>query len=327
MLAIVSGAAGFIGSHLCEELLSQGHDVIGIDNLTTGRRENLKTIASHPKFSFVLADIFDMESVHIEEGSVIFHLAALADIVPSIEHPELYHNTNVTGTLKLLERARRAKVKKVVYAASSSCYGIQGAYRINEDYTPNPMYPYALTKYVGEQYVMHWSKVYKIPATSLRLFNVYGPRHRTTGNYGAMFGTWLAQMANDKPITIVGDGRQTRDFIYVKDVASAFIKAAESDKCGVFNIGSGETYSVRSVADMLDAKERVYIPLRPGEPHCTWAKIGKARGRLNWKPRVDMIDGVNILKSHLMDYKSAPVWSPEKIEVATRPWFTHLEGS
>lgn len=324
MRAVVTGAAGFIGSHLCEELLAQGHEVLGIDNLVTGRRENLKTFEKHVNFSFLLADIFGLTERGFQDGSVVFHLAALADIVPSIQNPEVYHNTNVTGTLKVLETARRGHIKKFIYAASSSCYGLQGNYPINEDYACNPMYPYAMTKYVGEQYVMHWNKVYKIPAVSLRLFNVYGPRHRTTGNYGAMFGTWLAQMANDQPITIVGDGTQSRDFIYVKDVARAFIKAAELEYRGIFNIGSGETFSVRMIADMLGAKNRVYIPKRGGEPICTWAKIAKARTVLKWKPIMEMNKGVDVLKEHLSEYKSAPVWTPDKIEVETKTWHQYL---
>lgn len=324
MRAVVTGAAGFIGSHLCEELIARGHEVLGIDNLVTGRKENLASIEKHPKFHILLADISDFDSRSFEEGSVVFHLAALADIVPSVQNPERYHNTNVTGTLKILEVARRGKVAKFIYAASSSCYGLQGKYPINEVVSCAPMYPYALTKYVGEQYAMHWGQVYKIPVTSLRLFNVYGPRHRTTGSYGAMFGTWLAQMANDQPITIVGDGKQTRDFVFVKDVARAFVAAAESKHCGIYNIGSGDTYSVRSIADMLGAKKRVFIPKRPGEPDCTWAKIGQARRFLKWKPEASMECGVAVLKAHLDEYKAAPLWTPEKIAVATKPWFDHL---
>jgi UDP-glucose 4-epimerase len=324
MKAIVTGAAGFIGSHLCEELLANGHEVVGIDNLVTGRRENLKSIDDHQKFSFIEADIFQLQDHGFVDDSVVFHLAALADIVPSIQNPEKYHNTNVTGTLKVLEMARRSKIKKLIYAASSSCYGLQGNYPVPETVSCKPMYPYAFTKYVGEQYVMHWSEVYKIPAVSLRLFNVYGPRHRTTGNYGAVFGTWLAQMANNKPITIVGDGLQTRDFVYVKDVAMAFVKAAEVPSRGIFNIGSGKTFTMRKVADLLMAESRVYIPSRPGEPVCTWAKIGMAKRSLGWKPNTSLRDGISELLNHISDYKTAPLWTPEKIEVATKDWHKYL---
>jgi UDP-glucose 4-epimerase len=321
--AIVTGCAGFIGSHLCEELLAAGHSVVGIDNLVSGRKENLAQVQSHPNFHFVLADIFDLDERPFEEGSVVFHLAALADIIPSVKSPERYHNTNVTGTLKVLEAARRSHAQKFVYAASSSCYGLQGRFPINEKYSCTPMYPYALTKYVGEQYVKHWGLVYKIPTVSLRLFNVYGPRHRTSGSYGAVFGTWLAQMANGHPITIVGDGAQSRDFVYVKDVAKAFLAAAEAGG-GVYNVGSGETFTISELADLLGAKDRVYIPRRPGEPDCTWAKIGMARRFLNWKPRTEIWDGVNTLKANLADYKSAPLWTPEKINEATKDWMRCL---
>lgn len=322
MKCVVSGAAGFIGSHLCERLIDDGHLVIGVDNLVTGRRDNLKEIINHPRFAFSQQGIRSIKEVC--DADWVFHLAALADIVPSVKDPMKYHETNVDGTVSFLEWCRRGNVKKFVYAASSSCYGLQGHYPINEEYTPNPMYPYALTKYIGEQYVRHWSKVYKIPAISLRLFNVYGPRHRTGGNYGAMFGTWLAQMANNQPITIVGDGSQTRDFVYVTDVADAFVKAAESDRQGVYNIGSGDSWSVREIAKMLGYNNWVYIPKRPGEPECTWAKTGMARRELKWKPEIDIKTGVKYLLEHLDDYKTAPVWTPEKIEVATKDWFQHL---
>lgn len=324
MRCVVTGAAGFIGSHLCERLIADGHWVAGVDNLVTGRRDNLREIINHPRFAFVQEGVRSLKEQC--DADWVFHLAALADIVPSIKDPTRYHEANVDGTVSFLEWCRRGNVKKFVYAASSSCYGIQGNYPINETHGCRPLYPYALTKYVGEQYVLHWSDVYRIPAISLRLFNVYGPRHRTTGNYGAMFGTWLAQMANDCPITIVGDGTQTRDFVYVTDVADAFVKAAESNKQGVFNIGSGETHSVRMIAEFLDAKRRIHIPKRPGEPDCTWAKIGMARRELNWKPKISIQDGVKILKEHLHEYASAPVWTPEKIKVATEDWFKHLGG-
>jgi UDP-glucose 4-epimerase len=321
MKCLVTGCAGFLGSHLCELLLEQGHEVIGIDNLVSGRRENLAAIMGRGKFSFIHDDILTFEHWPIDSETVVFHLAALADIVPSVQNPLRYHNVNVTGTIKVLEAAKRGKAKRFIYAASSSCYGLQGNYAINEEHSCDPLYPYALTKYLGEQCVMHWSKVYHIPAVSLRLFNVYGPRHRTTGSYGAVFGTWLAQMANDKPLTIVGDGKQTRDFVFVTDVAEAFLLAAKTEHPGIYNIGSGRTFQIDTIARLLGAKELVHIPKRPAEPDCTWAKIGQARTWLKWKPQMSMEDGLKVLKEHLPEYKSAPVWTPEKIEIATKDWF------
>lgn len=325
MRCLVTGAAGFIGSHLTEALLDEGHDVIGIDNLVTGRLENLsEAIKKHPKFSLIAGDI--AFGANMDGIDWVFHLAALADIVPSIQNPVKYHQANVNGTLALLEDAKQFKVKKFLYAASSSCYGIPDQYPTAEEAPCEPRYPYALTKYVGEQYVMHWSQVYKIPAVSLRLFNVFGPRHRTTGNYGAVFGTWLAQMANDMPITIVGDGTQTRDFTYVKDVARAFIAAADSPASGIFNVGSGNSYTIQSIADILGATRRIHIPRRPGEPDCTWAQITKIKRDIGWVAKTSISEGIAVLKSHIRDYKTAPLWTPEKIEIATKPWFEALGG-
>ena len=195
MKCVVTGGAGFIGSHLVDRLLGDGHDVVVIDNFAIGRPENLASHAQSPHLKLVKADVTDLAAIRPLFAGIdwVFHLAALADIVPSIEQPIPYHRANVDGTVNVLEAARHANVKRFVYAASSSCYGIPDTYPTPESAETRPMYPYALTKYLGEQCVMHWSKVYKLPAVSLRLFNVYGPRHRTTGTYGAVFGVFLAQ--------------------------------------------------------------------------------------------------------------------------------------
>ena len=193
--AIVTGAAGFIGSHLTEELIKQGFFVLGIDNLAVGRLENLSGIDPR-SFKFLEADLSKLQAddlpLSINEVTHVFHLGALADIVPSIKSPRDYFEANVEGTLNILEIARKAKLKKFLYAASSSCYGIPNKYPTPESTEISPEYPYALTKYVGEEMVRHWGKVYKIPVISLRLFNVYGPRARTSGTYGAVLGSsWL----------------------------------------------------------------------------------------------------------------------------------------
>jgi UDP-glucose 4-epimerase len=222
--AIVTGGAGFIGSHLVEQLLDLRHDVIVIDDLSTGRESNLAAFAGRPGLTFVRADIRDRAQIGpaFTGADWLFHLAGLADIVPSIERPAVYFSTNVQGTLQVLEAARAAGVKRVVYAASSSSYGIPRVYPTPETSPIDPQYPYALTKYMGEELVLHWARTYRLPAVSLRLFNVYGPRSRTTGAYGAVFGVFLAQKLHGQPFTVVGDGRQTRDFTYVGDVARAY---------------------------------------------------------------------------------------------------------
>ena len=257
----------------------------------------------------------------------VFHLAALADIVPSIENPVAYHGANVDGTVSVLEAARKAKVQRLVYAASSSCYGLATEFPTPETARIAPAYPYALTKWIGERYVMHWQQVYGVPAVSLRLFNVYGPRARTSGTYGAVFGVFLAQKLSGQPFTVVGDGTQTRDFTYVTDVASAFLAAAESGLEGeILNVGSGGTYSVNRLVELLGGPV-TYLPKRPGEPDCTFADTTKIIGRLGWRPRTSLEAGVAEMVKHIDEWRDAPVWTPASIADATRDWFTYLQRS
>ena len=326
MKCLVTGGAGFIGSHLVELLINEGHQVIVIDNLASGRLKNLANVSSHSAYSFRQADIRSPSECADSFNCIdwVFHLAGMADIVPSIEMPEDYFSTNVTGTFNVLQLAKEARVKRFIYAASSSSYGVPKTYPTNEISSINPQYPYALTKYMGEELVLHWAKVYKIPSISLRLFNVYGTRSRTTGAYGAVFGVFLAQKLNNKPYTVVGDGEQTRDFTYVTDVANAFYAAAKSDLSGeVMNVGSGNHYSVKRLIELLGG-ECEYIPKRPGEPDCTFADIGKIKKLLNWAPRVSLEEGVSIMLANIEDWRDAPVWNPNSIQKATKTWFDYL---
>ena len=284
MKILVTGGAGFIGSHLVEKLYKK-NDIIVIDNLSTGRKENIKFFLD--KINFVKADISKIHNIEkfFKGIDIVFHLAALADIVPSIQNPIEYYNSNVTGTINVLKCSQKYKIKKFLYAASSSCYGIPTKYPTPESQKLSPQYPYALTKLLGEQLVMHWSKLYKLNSISLRLFNVYGTRSRTSGTYGAMFGVFLAQKLANAPLTIVGNGKQTRDFTYVSDVVEAFIKASNSKISGeIFNVGSGKTVSVNKIVSML-SKKKIYIKKRPGEPDCTFADIRKIKKFLKWKPK------------------------------------------
>ena len=328
MKTLVTGGAGFIGSHLCEKLLALGHEVIAVDNLSCGREANLKNLKDHPKFNFEKTDILNKDALHksFEGVEWVFHLAGIADIVPSIENPTAYFDVNVKGTLNVAECAKNSGVKRLVYAASSSSYGIPDVCPTSELSPINPLYPYALTKHMGEEIILHWGNVYNLPAVSLRLFNVYGPRSRTTGSYGAVFGVFLAQKIKDKPYTVVGDGKQTRDFTFVTDVAEAFIKAAQSDLIGeAMNVGSGNHYSVNRLVELLQG-EKVYIPKRPGEPDCTFADIKKITRLLDWQPRVSFEEGVQTMLENLRDWEDAPVWDPSSIEKATEVWFRHLES-
>jgi UDP-glucose 4-epimerase len=326
MKTLVTGGCGFIGSHLAELLLASGHEVVIIDNLACGRKENITTFATHPKFFFHHADICDRPAVQACFQGVdwVFHLAGLADIVPSIEQPDSYFQANVVGTLNVLQCARDAGIQRVVYAASSSSYGIPDVYPTPETAPIHPQYPYALTKYMGEELVLHWAQLYKLPAVSLRLFNVYGPRSRTSGAYGAVFGVFLAQKLKGKPFTVVGDGNQTRDFTYVTDVAEAFIMAAQSDISGeAMNVGSGNHYSVNRLVELLDGPV-AHIPKRPGEPDCTFADTSKIKQLLGWKPKVAFETGVRNMLDSIQNWKDAPVWDPNSISQATSSWFKHL---
>src|SRR6266705_604389 len=271
---IVTGGAGFIGSHLVDALVAEGRSVLVIDDLAVGRRSNLAQHSANKRFRFVEASVSDRAGMKelFEGADRVFHLAAMADIVPSVQNPQRYFDANVNGSYAVIEAVRQHGVRKLLYAASSSCYGIPDIYPTPETAAIDPRYPYALTKYLGEQILLHWAQVYDLPVTSLRLFNVYGPRARTSGTYGAVFGVFLAQKLAGKPLTVVGDGTQTRDFTFVTDVARAFIRAAESNRTGeVYNVGTGRPQSVNRLVELLGASRVEHLPKRPGEPDCTHA--------------------------------------------------------
>jgi UDP-glucose 4-epimerase len=324
MKALVTGGAGFIGSHLVDELLNLGFEVTVLDNLSTGRLENLSHVCK--RITLVNCDLSSYGEWAREFDGVayVFHLAALADIVPSIQNPNGYFRANVDGTFNVLQASRAGNVKRFIYAASSSCYGIPDKYPTDEQAEIRPQYPYALTKRVGEELVLHWANLYKLPALSLRFFNVYGTRSRTSGTYGAVFGVFLAQKLAQKPFTIVGDGSQTRDFTYVSDIVAALVAAANSNRAGeVYNVGSGKTVSVNQLVDLLGG-ERIYVPKRPGEPDCTFADIAKIQRELNWAPKVPIEEGVRMVIKDIDYWRSAPVWTPESISTATQDWFKYL---
>ena len=326
MKCLVTGGAGFIGSHLVEKLLKNGHSVSVIDNFSTGRKSNLSHLKSKIKlYKKNIAVRGNWEKI-FKNIDVVFHLAALADIVPSIQEPKKYFEANVVGTYNVLACCRKYKIKKIIYSASSSCYGIPEKYPTDENAKIDPQYPYALTKRMGEELVMHWSKLYRLNAISLRFFNVYGTRSRTSGTYGAMFGVFLAQKLAKKPFTIVGNGKQTRDFTYVSDVVDAIYRAWKSNiKDQIFNVGSGKTISVNKIVQILGGK-KTYVPKRPGEPDCTFADITKIQRLLNWTPKVSFEDGVEEMIKNIDYWREAPLWDPESIAIATKSWFRCLRG-
>lgn len=326
MIALVTGGCGFIGSHMVDRLLDEGFIVRVIDNYSTGRPENLSHHDGNANLIIYNVDIRSKEDIRpiFDHVDYVFHLAALADIVPSIQAPWEYYSSNVLGTYNVMECAREVKVKKLIYAASSSCYGIPDEYPTKESAEIRPQYPYALTKRLGEETVLHWGLVYDVPVITLRLFNVYGTRSRTSGTYGAVFGVFLAQKLAGSPFTIVGNGEQTRDFTYVTDITDAFYTAAKSDVVNeTFNVGSGGTYSINLLCELLKG-ESVHIPRRPGEPDCTFADTTKIRKTLNWQAGVTLKEGVSIILENIDYWRKAPVWTPDSICEATKDWFKYL---
>ena len=324
MKVVILGGAGFIGSHLAEKLLKNNYQVKIIDNLSTGRIENIKHIKK--KIKFIKADISKKGKWQKEfkNTDYVFHFAALADIVPSIDNPLEYYESNVTGTLNVLQACLKFKIKKLLYSASSSCYGISKKFPTKESEKINPMFPYAVTKLLGEKLIVYWSKIYNVNFISLRLFNVYGPRSRTSGTYGAMFGVFLAQKLSKVPFTMVGNGTQSRDFTYVSDVVNAFIIAARSKLTNkIFNVGSGKTIQVKKIIKYLGGKY-VKIPKRPGEPNITHADISSIKKNLKWRPKIDIKQGIDLILKNINYWKKAPVWTPKSINKATKNWFKYL---
>lgn len=324
-VAVVTGGAGFIGSHMTDLLIAEGYAVCVIDSFVGGHERNLAQHADNPDLHVERVDILQLpsDSPYFVGADFVFHFAGIGDIVPSIEQPLDYMEVNVQGTARVLEAARQGGVKKFVYAASSSCYGLAKT-PTREDHPIDPKYPYALAKYQGEQAAFHWHKVYGLPVNAVRIFNAYGTRVRTTGAYGAVFGVFFKQKLASKPYTVVGDGTQSRDFVYVTDVARAFYAAAKTDKSGeIFNLGAGDPQSVNRLIELLGG-DVVYVPKRPGEPDCTWADISKITSELNWQPTVPFEKGVEKMVAEINNWQDAPLWEPDSIADATKTWFKYM---
>ena len=322
---LVTGGAGFIGSHLVEELVKRNKVVI-IDDLSTGNIKNLKCVIKNKNLKFIKKNLNNKNlNKYFKDIKLVYHLAAQSDIIPSVKNPKTYFDSNVNATVNLIEYCRNNNVKKIIYAASSSCYGVPKKYPTNENAKIDTRYPYSFTKYIAEQTLLHWGQVYNIKIKSLRLFNVFGPRVRTIGHYGAMFGVFLAQKANGYPLTIVGNGKQKRDFTFVSDVVNAFILAGKSkSKKRVFNIGTGKPVSINYVASLMKNK-KVYIPKRPGEPDKTYANIFKAQKYLNFNPKVNFKDGLDVMLDNLETWKKAPLWTKKNIKISTKAWFKYIK--
>ncbi len=324
-IALVTGGAGFIGSHVVDLLLEKKFKVIVVDNLSGGHKRNIQKHLKKKNFKLIKSDICNLKKKNLKVNKLdfIFHFAGKGDIVPSIIYPKDYFLTNLLGTINILEIARTLKIKKFLYAASSSCYGLAKT-PTKETNKLNPLYPYALSKLMGEDAVLHWSKLYNLPATSVRIFNAYGPRVKTTGAYGAVFGVFFKQKLSKKPFTLVGDGTQKRDFLHVSDVAKAFYLAAiKKTKNRIFNLGSGDPKSIKSLIKILGGGY-IKIPKRPGEPHYTWADISRIKKELSWRPKKDFQLGVKEMIKEINYWKNAPLWNVKKIKIATKDWFKYM---
>ncbi|MBI2099149.1 NAD-dependent epimerase/dehydratase family protein [Candidatus Uhrbacteria bacterium] len=295
MKYLVTGGAGFIGSNLVDALLGEGHEVVVLDNLSTGKRENL-----NPRADFHEVDISDFNAIKPFFDGIdgVFHVAALPRIPRSIEAPQETHQANVVGTLNVLVAARDAAVKRVVYSASSSAYGNQPKLPVTEDLPPSPLNPYALQKLTGEYYAKLFYDLYGLETVSLRYFNVYGPRMASDGAYATVIGVFLRQKKAGESLTITGDGEQTRDFTHVKDVVRANLMAMNSGNAGhgeIINVGAGSDKSVNEVARMIGGS-MVNLPARPGEILRNRADISLAGKLLGWRPQADFAASVAELK-------------------------------
>jgi len=326
-IAVITGGAGFIGSHVADILLKNNFEVRIIDNLSGGNIKNISKHLKNKKLIFKKKNICSIKSNDkvFKNVKYIFHFAGKGDIVPSIENPYEYFNTNVLGTIKILEAAKINNIKKFIYAASSSCYGLAKT-PTSEKNPIQTLYPYALSKYQGEQCVLHWGQVYNLPVISIRIFNAYGPRVKTTGAYGAVFGVFFKQKLEKKPFTIVGNGNQKRDFLYVTDLAQAFIELAKSSRKGeIYNLGAGKPQTINKLVKLLgDKYGKSFLPTRPGEPFCTWASIKKIKKHTKWKPKVDFKLGVSNMLKDINEWKDAPLWNAKSINRATKTWFKFM---
>ena len=294
--SIITGGAGFIGSNLAEHLVNIGHKVVVLDNFVSGNKSNLSHLKKK-NLKIIKIDISNSKNLdkYFKGTDYIFHLAALAQIIPSIKYPKKYFKNNVIGTIKVLEAAKKVKIKKFIYAASSSCYGVPKNIPTSENDEIDLRNPYAVTKFVGEEIVMKYASMFKMPNISFRFFNVYGPRLNISGQYSAVIGNFLSQTKKNKKLTIVGDGKQTRDFIHVDDLANAFIKVIKSKKVNkIYNLGSGKKTSINLIAKIFGGKKK-FIPIRPGEPKNSLANISKIKKEIKWKPKISIKEGIKKL--------------------------------
>lgn len=298
----VLGGAGFIGSNLVDELMNLGHKVIVLDNLSEGKLNNIARWKDHPNFEFVRGDIRDFDMVRrvVDRRDWVFHLAAMSRIQPSITDPVLAWSQNMIGTGNVLEACRQGGVKRLVYSASSSAYGLKNPLPNRETMPTDCLNPYSLSKKVGEEMVELCRNLYGLSTVALRYFNVYGPRHQEEGNYATVIAIFRRQKRHGHPLTIVGDGEQRRDFTFVGDVVRANMLAAMNWKAtGVINVGCGQNYSINELASLVGQGHPVVnIPPRQAEARATLADVSRARELLGWSPSVTLQQGLAIIERY-----------------------------
>src|SRR3990167_865266 len=290
---ICFGGAGFIGSHLVDRLIELGHEALVMDNLSSGKMENV-----NPKAKFLNIDITKLKANEEVVGGVdyVFHLAAIPRVPYSVEHPVETHDANVTGTLNVLEFARRWDAKKVIFASSSSVYG-DNAPPQKEKMERRPISPYALHKSIGEQYMSLYDTLYGVLTLSLRFFNVYGKRSDPDSPYYLVIGKFLKAKKEGKPLTIFGTGEQSRDFTYITDVVDGLVKAMESSFHNeVINLCNGKNTSINKVAELIGG-EKEYLPARKGDVFMTLGSPNKAKKLLGWKGKVEIKEGIKLMES------------------------------
>jgi UDP-glucose 4-epimerase len=296
---IVTGGAGFIGSHVIEALLERGYRVVALDNLSTGRMSNVRRLIDEGKIEFIKGSILNMALLRktFTGALYIFHEAAIPSVPRSVKNPRASHNANVNGTLNVLLAAKDSGVKKVVYASSSSVYGDTPVLPKVETMNPLPLSPYAVTKLVGEYYCRVFQDIYGLQTACLRYFNVFGPRQDPNSTYAAVIPLFINKVLKGEPPEIFGDGEQTRDFTFVRDVAAANILAAESDATGIFNIGGGKRVTINYLAGYIakllgnNTLRPVYGPKREGDVLHSLADISRAKA-FNYRPRFSLEEGL-----------------------------------
>lgn len=320
--SLVTGAAGFLGSHLVDLLMKEGHEVIAIDNEINGNWNNLIQWEQNPRFKKLHKDINEIErdDESFQNLDYVFHLAGIECPTLSIKKPEVFFHTNVLGTVKVCQAAKQSKLKKFVFASSSSLYGDASTPTLETD-NVSPMTPSCLSKSQAEEIVFHWAEVYDFPAISLRIFNAFGPRSKTKLYPGSVFNIWFKQHLNKEPLTVIGDGSDARDFIYCTDVANAFFIAALQGKSEeIYNIGSGTATELNTIINKLGGK-RIKLKHLDDKPEKTWANVSKFQFDCNWQPRIPFETGLSYCLEVISDWENSNSWDQEKLDQFFESWF------